>query len=116
LPLAITSFDTWKKLLGKNWKRLHRLVYIISPLVLLHFALVVKGNITNLQGNLARPMVYGGIAAFLLILRIPGIKNKLIQLRRRAGDALANRGREQSHPLEVSKQQHGMLDPQDVQS
>ena len=25
IPLAITSFDIWKKRLGKNWKRLHQL-------------------------------------------------------------------------------------------
>ena len=24
IPLAVTSFDVWKKRLGKNWKRLHR--------------------------------------------------------------------------------------------
>jgi sulfoxide reductase heme-binding subunit YedZ len=33
LPLAITSFKYWMKRLGKNWKRLHRLV-IITPLVI----------------------------------------------------------------------------------
>ena len=32
LPLALTSFKYWMKRLGKNWKRLHKLVYIISPI------------------------------------------------------------------------------------
>jgi len=32
IPLAVTSFDVWKVRLGRNWTRLHRLVYIISPL------------------------------------------------------------------------------------
>jgi sulfoxide reductase heme-binding subunit YedZ len=91
LPLAITSFKYWMKRLGKNWKRLHRLVYIITPLVILHFALVVKGNITSLQGNLARPLIYGSVAAILLLLRILPIKNGLIQLRTRIAGAIANR-------------------------
>src|SRR5512145_1018621 len=28
IPIAFTSFDIWKKRLGKNWKRLHQLVYL----------------------------------------------------------------------------------------
>lgn len=83
LPLAITSFKYWMKRLGKNWKRLHRLVYVISPLVILHFLLSVKGDLTRLQGNLAQPMLYGLVVGLLLILRIPSIKNGLIGLRTR---------------------------------
>ena len=37
IPLTITSFDIWKKRLGKNWKRLHQVVYLIAPLVVLHY-------------------------------------------------------------------------------
>lgn len=96
LPLAITSFKYWMKRLGKNWKRLHRLVYIIVPLVVLHFALVVKGNITSLQGNLARPLLYGGVAVVLLLLRIPALKNALIRMRTRMGNALVNRAKRQA--------------------
>jgi methionine sulfoxide reductase heme-binding subunit len=81
LPLAITSFTYWMKRLGKTWKRLHKLVYIISPLVVLHFLLVVKGSLAQLQGNLAQPLLYGGIAAILLILRISKVKIALINLR-----------------------------------
>lgn len=83
LPLAITSFTYWMKRLGKNWKRLHRLVYIISPLVIVHFLLVVKGDITQLKGNLSQPFLYGGIALLLLVLRIPKVKLALIGLRNR---------------------------------
>lgn len=96
LPLAITSFKCWMKRLGKNWKRLHRLVYVISPLVILHFALVVKGNITSLQGNLARPLLYGGVAALLLLVRVPAIKNVLIRLRTHIGNAMVNRAKRQA--------------------
>jgi methionine sulfoxide reductase heme-binding subunit len=83
LPLAFTSFTYWQKRLGKNWKRLHRLVYIISPLVAIHFLLSVKGDLFRLSGNIAQPLLYGSIALILLILRIPRIKNTLIGLRTR---------------------------------
>jgi len=82
LPIAITSFNFWIKRLGKKWKRLHTLVYIISPLVVFHFLLVVKGNLTRLQGDLVRPMIYGAIVLLLLILRIPHVKKSLIRFRR----------------------------------
>jgi methionine sulfoxide reductase heme-binding subunit len=37
IPLGVTSFDIWKIRLGKNWKRLHQLVYLIAPLAVLHY-------------------------------------------------------------------------------
>jgi sulfoxide reductase heme-binding subunit YedZ len=83
LPLAVTSFKYWMKRLGKNWKRLHKLVYVISPLVVVHFLLVVKGSLTQLQGNIYQPLLYGSIAALLLIMRIPKIKLALVGLRNR---------------------------------
>lgn len=74
LPLAITSFQYWMKRLGKSWKKLHKLVYVISPLVIFHFLASVKGDIFRMQGNLGRPLLYAGIVLVLLILRIPAIK------------------------------------------
>jgi sulfoxide reductase heme-binding subunit YedZ len=71
IPLAVTSFRYWQKRLGKGWKRLHRLVYFISPLVVFHFFLVVKGDLSRLQGNLVQPLLYGAVVVLLLILRIP---------------------------------------------
>jgi len=87
LPLAFTSFKYWMKRLGKDWKRLHKLVYIISPLVAVHFLLSVKGDLTRLQGNIWQPVLYGSIALFLLILRISTIKLALIKLRTRLQNA-----------------------------
>ncbi len=83
LPLAFTSFTYWMKRLGKNWKRLHKLVYIISPLVAVHFLLSVKGDIFRLRGNISEPVLYGSIALILLALRIARVKNALIGLRTR---------------------------------
>lgn len=83
LPLAVTSFNYWMKKLGKNWKRLHKLVYLISPLVLAHFFLAVKGNLSTLQGNLLQPLLYSVLIHILLIVRIPVIKRALLRWRSR---------------------------------
>ena len=90
LPLALTSFKSWMKRLGKKWKTLHRLVYIISPLVAIHFLLSIKGNLARLQGNILQPVTYGLIAIFLLILRIPAVKIALIGLRNRVVNSFSN--------------------------
>jgi len=74
IPLAITSFDIWKKRLGKNWKRLHQVVYFIAPLVVLHYLWSKKGDILSLQGEVLQPMIYGLAIAILLILRIPAVR------------------------------------------
>lgn len=74
LPLAVTSLNYWKKKLGPRWKTLHKLVYIISPIVTIHFLLSLKGDITQLQGNIVKPLIYGGIILFLLLTRIPFVK------------------------------------------
>lgn len=42
LPLGLTSTRGWQRRLKKDWVRLHRLVYPVSLLVLLHFAWVKK--------------------------------------------------------------------------
>ena len=81
IPLAVTSFDIWKKRLKKNWKRLHQVVYFIAPLVILHFAWSKKGSIFDLQGDILRPFVYGVIVLVLLILRIPRIRKFFASLR-----------------------------------
>jgi sulfoxide reductase heme-binding subunit YedZ len=77
IPLAITSFDIWKKRLGKNWKRLHQVVYLIAPLVVLHYLWSKKGDILSLQGEILKPMIYGLIIGIFLIMRIPLIKKAL---------------------------------------
>jgi sulfoxide reductase heme-binding subunit YedZ len=73
LPLAITSFDWWKKRLGKNWKRLHRLVYLAALLVVLHYTWLVKSDIRV-------PLLYGLGIVILLVLRIPAVRRKLSNL------------------------------------
>jgi sulfoxide reductase heme-binding subunit YedZ len=81
LPLAITSFDIWKRRLKKNWKRLHQTVYFIAPLAVLHFAMSKKGDIFTLQGDVVRPLIYGLVVLILLILRIPRIRKFFASIR-----------------------------------
>jgi sulfoxide reductase heme-binding subunit YedZ len=83
IPLAVTSFDIWKSRLGKRWKRLHQIIYIIVPIVVLHYALSVKGDIFHLRGAIAQPLNYGLIVLGLLILRLPFIRRFFISLRGR---------------------------------
>jgi len=77
IPLAITSFDIWKVRLGKNWKRLHRLVYLIAPIAVLHYVWSKKGDLFLLSGDIIRPLIYGLILAVFLALRIPAVKRAI---------------------------------------
>jgi len=70
VPLAITSFSPWPKRLGKNWKRLHNLVYVINLLAALHFILVVKQGVTE-------PYLWMILIIFLLVLRLPPVRHFL---------------------------------------
>jgi sulfoxide reductase heme-binding subunit YedZ len=75
--LAVTSFKWWMKRLGKNWKRLHRLVYLAGALAVVHYAWALKGDILRLQGDINLPLVYGLVLALLLIVRIPPVRRAL---------------------------------------
>ncbi len=81
LALAITSFKWWMKRLGKNWKRLHKLVYLAGPLVILHFAWARKGDFFSLQGDMLQPFLYGLFVVAVLALRLPVVRQKISQVR-----------------------------------
>ena len=83
IPVAATSFDVWKARLGKNWKRLHRVVYFVAPLAVYHYALSKKGDIFRLQGDIGKPLEYGLIIIVLLILRLPFLRRSFTALRTR---------------------------------
>jgi sulfoxide reductase heme-binding subunit YedZ len=70
LALALTSLDASKSWLGRNWKRLHELVYLAALLVVLHYAWARKGDIFHLQGDILRPFLYGLAVLALLFMRI----------------------------------------------
>jgi len=95
--LAFTSRKWWKKQLGKNWKRLHKLVYVAGALAVLHLGLVVKGNLLDLKGDIWKPFTAGIILIFLLALRVPVIKSWVIKQRqkRQAAHTLKRIGAQQ---------------------
>ena len=62
-PLAITSSKKMMGILKKNWKKLHRLIYLISILGIIHFLWLVKKDLTE-------PLIYLLLIIVLLILRI----------------------------------------------
>ena len=84
LALAVTSFNWWMKKLGKKWKTLHKAVYLIAPLVIVHFAWSLKGDIFTLQGDVIKPLIYGIVVILLLIVRIPPIRKYLTARNARA--------------------------------
>ena len=63
VPLAITSSKKMMGILKKNWKKLHRLIYLISILGVIHFLWLVKKDLTE-------PLIYLLIIVILLILRV----------------------------------------------
>jgi sulfoxide reductase heme-binding subunit YedZ len=76
LPLAITSTKGWMKRLGKNWKRLHRWVYLAGLLAVVHYVWLVKSDIRE-------PLIYGGIVVLLLLARVPALRRAMTHLRSR---------------------------------
>lgn len=75
--LAATSFKYWQKKLKKNWKLLHKTIYLIAPLVVIHYAWAKKGDLFSLQGDIVRPLIYAVVVIVLLVLRIKPVKLSL---------------------------------------
>lgn len=69
IPLAVTSTSKMMKRLGKNWKRLHQLIYISATLGIVHFLWLVKAD-------LREPVLLGGVLVLLLVLRLPYLKQR----------------------------------------
>ena len=71
IPLAATSSQKMIKILKQNWKKLHKLIYLIAIFGSLHYIWLSKTIFF-------KPMVYFVIITFLLILRVNfrGIFNK----------------------------------------
>lgn len=63
VPLAITSTQAAIRRLGRNWARLHRLVYAVGVLAVLHFWWLVKSDVRE-------PALYAAILAVLLGWRV----------------------------------------------
>jgi len=75
VPLAATSFNRAIKALGaRRWQWLHRLIYAISLVGLMHFIWMRAG-----KHNFAEPAVYGALLALLLGWRmLQGVRKRAL--------------------------------------
>jgi sulfoxide reductase heme-binding subunit YedZ len=64
LPLALTSTAGWiRRMGGKRWQKLHRLIYFSAAAGVIHFIWLVKAD-------MQRPLTYGAILGTLLGYRV----------------------------------------------
>ena len=64
IPLALTSTTGWiRRLGGKRWQALHRLIYVSAVLGVIHYLWLVKADIR-------KPLTDGAILAVLLLYRV----------------------------------------------
>ncbi|RON56131.1 protein-methionine-sulfoxide reductase heme-binding subunit MsrQ [Pseudomonas frederiksbergensis] len=73
LALAVTSNRYSQRRLGARWKKLHRLVYVILGLGLLHMLWIVRADLKEWA-------VYASIGALLIVLRIPPVARRIPRL------------------------------------
>jgi methionine sulfoxide reductase heme-binding subunit len=70
IPLALTSTRGMiRRLGGRGWQRLHRLVYASAALGVLHFLWLVKADVRE-------PLVFAGVLGVLLALRLPWFRRR----------------------------------------
>jgi len=63
LMLAMTSFAKAQRIMGRNWKRLHRAVYVAAVLALLHLVWIVRSDF-------GEALLYSLLVFFLLGYRL----------------------------------------------
>ena len=63
IPLALTSSKKAMIFLKDKWKKLHRLIYIIAALAVMHFIWLVKKDLTE-------PLIYAVIIIVLMLFRL----------------------------------------------
>jgi methionine sulfoxide reductase heme-binding subunit len=64
IPLAVTSTAGWiRRLGGKNWQRLHRLIYVSAIVGVIHYIWLVKADVR-------KPLQYAFVLSILLLYRI----------------------------------------------
>ena len=78
IPLAVTSNQWMMRRLKRNWQKLHKLVYAIGILGVLHYWWLVKSDVRE-------PLMYAGILALLFAIRLKPRLNSWLA-RKRASD------------------------------
>lgn len=73
LALAVTSNRYSQRRLGARWKKLHKLVYVILGLGLLHFLWIVRSDLQEWA-------IYAGVGALLMVMRVPPVWRRVPRL------------------------------------
>ena len=73
LVLAMTSNRYSQRRLGVHWKKLHRLVYVVLVLGLLHMLWIVRADLREWA-------IYAAVGALLLVLRLPSVTRRIPRL------------------------------------
>jgi sulfoxide reductase heme-binding subunit YedZ len=60
--LGITSTDAWTRRLGRWWKRLHKAIYVLGAIALLHYFIQSKANVSE-------PVFFSGLFVWLILWR-----------------------------------------------
>jgi sulfoxide reductase heme-binding subunit YedZ len=80
LVLAVTSNRFSQRGLGARWKKLHRLIYVILGLGLLHMLWIVRADLKEW-------VIYASIGVLLLVLRIPSLNRRIPRLINKKGSS-----------------------------
>ena len=86
--LGVTSTDGWARRLGRRWKQLHRAIYVLGAIALLHYFIQSKSNVSE-------PVFFTGLFVWLLLWRALPMawqRNSLAQLALAAVAAFASAG------------------------
>jgi methionine sulfoxide reductase heme-binding subunit len=60
--LGTTSTDGWMRAMGRWWKRVHRAIYVLGPVALLHYFIQSKSNVSE-------PVFFSGCFVWLMLWR-----------------------------------------------
>lgn len=76
LALAVTSNRYSQRRLGGRWKKLHRLVYVVLGLGLLHMLWIVRADLKEWA-------IYAVIGGSLMLMRLPVVVRRIARLHKK---------------------------------
>ena len=68
IPMYLTSFDYFKKVFT-NWRKIHKIIYVINIFILIHIYYVIKADYTYLY-------IFSLILLFIILLKFYKYNNK----------------------------------------
>ena len=80
IPLVATSTDAMQRRLRRNWKRLHRWVYLAGILAIVHYVWLVKVGVLD-------PWWYAAVLAALFVFRLGPVRRWVTAVRRQVAAA-----------------------------